>query len=284
MQAPCVNFTDVKTSGNPSGGQVLNISADDNGCYASLGYSTVHKNVINIGRGCINVNTAFHLLLHVVGVAHEHQRPDRAEYIEVDESNIDGVIQPNGMEMKMNFQPFDGTGTVWEEQVRTVPYDVASVSHGGACHYSFGRFREGNCPETLIPRKVLGETAGEVIGNRAFLTAHDIALLRIMYGCGDGHYRNGEGHMAAASNIVYDISGKALSETVTVLKSCMLDDQATFDWEPEREAKGAVVAYVVLDWWAPEEQAKASVKRITHRGGKESDELLEGSEVLPHEE
>lgn len=161
-----------------------------------------------------------------------------------------------------------------------------------------------------------------------------------------------------------------------MLKSCMLDDQATFDWEPEREAKvkptdppttttttttttsttkapetaapveaptttlpaettlvpedeetvattepqekgtsavkitiavlfcvllvsfdaddtrckafvlqGAVVAYVVLDWWAPGEQAKASVKRITHRGGEESDELLEGSgALLPHEE
>ncbi|KAF4746813.1 hypothetical protein FOZ62_009310, partial [Perkinsus olseni] len=92
-------------------------------------------------------------------------------------------------------------------------------------------------PATLAPRRVLGKTAGEVIGNRAFLTAHDIALLRIMYGCGGGHYRNGEAHVAAASNTVYDISGKALSEPVSVLKKCLLDDQATFDWEPEREAK-----------------------------------------------
>ncbi|KAF4662347.1 hypothetical protein FOZ61_002549 [Perkinsus olseni] len=238
VAAPCVNFTDTKQQGNPTNAQVLHIRGDDDvGCFASLGYSTVHKNVINLGRGCLNVGTAFHLLMHVLGVAHEHQRPDREEYLQVNEGSIDGGIQLKEKEMKMSFQTLQGTGTAWEETVLTVPYDVASITHGGACHYSFGRFRRESCPATLAPRRVLGKTAGEVMGNRAFLTAHDIALLRIMYGCGGGHYRTGEAHVAAASNTVYDISGKALSEPVSVLKKCLLDDQATFDWEPEREAK-----------------------------------------------
>ncbi|KAF4677034.1 hypothetical protein FOL47_003767 [Perkinsus chesapeaki] len=233
VAAPCITFIDAEHHDQPVGAHTLKIKGEDSGCYASLGYSNTHENVLNLGRGCMNVGTAIHLLMHVLGVAHENQRPDSEAYMETIPSHIENGVLQNEEAMKVNFQIFQGTGTEWERAVRGIAYDVASVTHGGPCYYSASRFERDGCSKTLVPRADLGRTASEVMGNRAFLTAHDIALLRIMYGCG-GHYRSGEAYVAAASNTVYDISGKALLEPVSVLQQCLFTDQESFaDWGAE---------------------------------------------------
>ena len=69
---------------------MLNIEKDKSkSCYAEpVGYGspykTYHKVILNTGCFCSGKRTPTHELLHTLGFWHEHQRPDRDKYIEVD--------------------------------------------------------------------------------------------------------------------------------------------------------------------------------------------------------
>lgn len=95
----CLKFVEVGNSnGNCEGypeKDALLIQSSDWGCYVNgLGQYTprgrkawVHK--INLeAPGCDDVGVAMHELAHALGMAHEHNRPDRAKSVSVEHDNI----------------------------------------------------------------------------------------------------------------------------------------------------------------------------------------------------
>ncbi|KAI6190886.1 Zinc metalloproteinase nas-4-like protein [Aphelenchoides bicaudatus] len=56
-------------------------------CHAELGYQArVQK--LSLGEGCVQPNVVQHEFMHAIGLIHEHQRPDRNNYISVYLQNI----------------------------------------------------------------------------------------------------------------------------------------------------------------------------------------------------
>lgn len=113
----CIQF--AKSSTNSKG--VLQVTSYNNGCYATLGQRD-EGNILNVGSGCQNVGTVMHLLGHVLGMAHEDQRPDAEDYVTVIPENIDvygmsssSDIDPTtAAKYQYFFTPLNGTKTEWE--------------------------------------------------------------------------------------------------------------------------------------------------------------------------
>ncbi|GKT44702.1 zinc transporter ZIP9 [Colletotrichum spaethianum] len=67
--------------GAPASGEVI----------VNLDYPSLRDNVLSLGtyKGCMENGIPGHELGHVIGLAHEHQRPDRDQYIRVWMENVD---------------------------------------------------------------------------------------------------------------------------------------------------------------------------------------------------
>ncbi len=69
----------------------IDINHSDSGCYAHLGYYD-HLQVHNVNlqlSGCVAQGVVVHELLHILGVNHEQNRPDRDTYLEMFWENVD---------------------------------------------------------------------------------------------------------------------------------------------------------------------------------------------------
>jgi len=86
------------------------------GCFASLGHNGWQSaTVLHLGRGCELVGTAAHELGHILGMFHEHSRPDHGKTIRILWDNI---------AMKEEYQLESVADT-------RVPYDLMSLMHYG---------------------------------------------------------------------------------------------------------------------------------------------------------
>lgn len=72
-----------------------------------------------------------HEIGHALGLIHEQQRPDRASYVAINNSNIQSTCAPSTQCYVLNFD-------IWPSSVITygLPYDFDSVMHYGPCFFS----------------------------------------------------------------------------------------------------------------------------------------------------
>merc|ERR1711862_749907 len=73
---------------------------------------------VNLASGCSYVGTAIHELAHALGMDHEHNRPDRDDWIDIDYRNIDHGWQDQFLQNNNAFTEHD--------------YDYLSIMHYGA--------------------------------------------------------------------------------------------------------------------------------------------------------
>ena len=200
-QNSCIKFNPISQSLYlASGGKdpALHITDSGTGCFASLGYQSPGENLVNIGAGCVNVGTVLHLVMHSLGMLHEHQRSDRDNYVEIVSTNIDSNrIGGNAGTTKFDavFGKVDSTNekkSLWSNVTESKPYDYSSIMHNGPCHYSiseeFGGGAGGCALEPSLrpnPGKSASTYIGsmDAIGNRATLSAGDVYMLSQLYSC-----------------------------------------------------------------------------------------------------
>ena len=203
----------------------IHITGTGEGCFASLGYRASSENVLNLGAGCVNVGTAIHLLMHALGVFHEHQRPDRDNFVQIVTTNIDQSRMGGNVgttKFESVFSATSVSASAWSSAVVQLDYDYGSIMHNGPCHYSVDEAYgggSGGCSarSTLIASASPGVSnyvnTADAIGNRATLSARDVALLAILY--------------PSSSSPSVSTSPVAVTGETTL---CTVADAASFEW------------------------------------------------------
>nr|AQM58332.1 venom astacin-like protein 1 [Pristhesancus plagipennis] len=137
------------------------------GCRATVGFKQSRKrhNLNLHPSGCLRkVGTIMHEMLHVLGLKHEHARPDRDNYVKVIWDNI-----KEGH--RNNFEK----ASAKEYTTYGVPYNFESVMHYPATSFS------KNGDPTILPLDKSVDI--KLLGQRKKITEHDLKKINIMYNC-----------------------------------------------------------------------------------------------------
>ena len=80
----CINFIERKSEKNYV--RIIN----ENGCWSYVGkFVDQRPQSISLqAPDCIEIDTVAHELMHALGLHHEHNRPDRDEWVEINFENI----------------------------------------------------------------------------------------------------------------------------------------------------------------------------------------------------
>mmetsp|Transcript_117665 Transcript_117665/g.344595 ORF Transcript_117665/g.344595 Transcript_117665/m.344595 type:complete len:709 (-) Transcript_117665:93-2219(-) len=139
---------------------VVHRDASGGGCWSYVGYIAQWKfSQLNLGDGCLYLGTVVHEVGHALGMNHEQKRADRDEYLQIKWPNI----RP-GLELQ-----FEKDADSYQQ----AGYDYESVMQYGP--YSFATDQS----QKTMERQDGGDD--EVLGNRAGLSAGDVAQLVEMY-------------------------------------------------------------------------------------------------------
>jgi len=163
----CIKFQEA-----PAGKGVLWIQSSpvgQGGCYAHLGYSAVFDHKMNLENpGCSTVGVALHELGHVIGLDHEHARPEAVQYVELHLENAEEW-------WKQWLTPYDKTRG---DMSAGIPYDLGSIMHYGP--YA-GSLKRGELRTISI---IKNDTWGNCkVGQRTTLSEGDILTVNKWYGC-----------------------------------------------------------------------------------------------------
>ena len=131
-----------------------------------MGYHfVVLRRMMNLATGCWGHSTLLHELGHAFGLIHEHQRPDRDQYISVLEDNVErGFL---GMQVAVNFAP-------QEAQLQTA-YDFTSIMHYDRKAFS------ANGLDTIVPKPAHARWI-DIMGNADRLSQLDGQVVSALYG------------------------------------------------------------------------------------------------------
>ena len=141
------------------------------GCYSYMGMQGGEQE-LSLGQGC-DTGAAIHELGHALGMIHEHTRPDRDQYIQMNWSNIVGG--QDSQFAKVNLGVFQG-GVHYSE------YDYKSIMHYRAYGYGSQYVKDSNQPlyKSLNPNFPEDKIHNDV------LSPMDISGVKKMYdGFGD---------------------------------------------------------------------------------------------------
>jgi hypothetical protein len=158
---PCVRFRPKQASD----ATFLTIVYGE-GCNAHAGYWANYPLKMTLQKDatatCFHSGIIQHELLHVLGFNHEHERPDRDNYVEINYGNIDS--QWHYAFEKQTW----GTTAV---DLKT-SYDYGSIMHYGENYFS------NNVKPTIVPKQMNAS-----IGNREKLSPTDVIEIRRFYEC-----------------------------------------------------------------------------------------------------
>ncbi|KAE9554888.1 hypothetical protein FO519_001916 [Halicephalobus sp. NKZ332] len=132
-EVSCFRFPKRTTEKN-----YLDIDKRD-GCYSYVG-KVGGRQLLSLSRGCIYGFIIIHEVLHVLGLEHEHQRPDRDEFIKIIYSNV----EPDKMS---NFGKIPEDDVYYKEH----PYDYRSIMHYDGSAFGKTDPKTGRKMVTMIP-------------------------------------------------------------------------------------------------------------------------------------
>jgi hypothetical protein len=159
----CITFRAADTSKDLEWLNIIN----DNGCWSYVGSAFWGAQDLSLSRtGCVYKGTAVHEFLHAIGMFHEHTRPDRDNYIRIDQSRIIPGYEDQ-------FTINTGYDTY------STPYDYYSIMHYGA-----SSFANDYVSQTIFPLQpgVTLLNSYEKTDDQ-ILTASDVRGIQVRYGC-----------------------------------------------------------------------------------------------------
>lgn len=161
----CIRFDEVTESNTQD--HYLSITQDGSGCLTTVGYTgkgNQEHQTINLDRRCMGYATLIHELLHVLGFFHQHNAPNRDEYVRIDKFNMN-------VNQQWEFEPIPKN----EWSVDVDKYDYGSIMHYGRSASS------KNAEDTIVPLKPLPE--GVFMGQQNGLSDTDIYKINKLYKC-----------------------------------------------------------------------------------------------------
>ncbi|KAK3603705.1 hypothetical protein CHS0354_023311 [Potamilus streckersoni] len=157
----CVRFRESKSSDY----NVLRFQ-NGRGCNSQLGMVGGEQALNLDANGCRWKGLYLHEIGHALGLVHEHQLPDRDNFIEILYNNV----QPN---MRIWFNKY----STQEVNQLTVPYEYSSVMHYGVTAFS----SDGKLPTIRAKLPEQEERIGQVW--RKELSFSDVKVTNLMYKC-----------------------------------------------------------------------------------------------------
>jgi len=137
------------------------------GCNSYVGMIG-NKQIINLGPGCHSKSTAIHEIGHALGLHHEHNRPDRDEYVTIKLNNLSDQKWAYAFSKKST-REVDSLGT---------QYDFYSVMH----YQSTAFARSGT--KTIVVKDKYKKYQTIIDNNYHFgLSTIDIIQVNLMYRC-----------------------------------------------------------------------------------------------------
>ncbi|XP_033106624.1 uncharacterized protein LOC117108641 [Anneissia japonica] len=139
----------------------------ENGCYSYLGYTSGLQPISLANSGCSHISVILHELGHALGLAHEQTRPDRDDYIQVLEENIEDGYHSQYAILDL---PND----------ENVPYDVGSIMHYS--QWTFSKVPYNDEFSTMIAHDPLKHSG---MGQHGRLSHIDKMYMNKHYNCMD---------------------------------------------------------------------------------------------------
>ncbi|KAK8744901.1 hypothetical protein OTU49_000675 [Cherax quadricarinatus] len=134
------------------------------GCYSYVGRILYFKGQeVSIGNGCNHLGIVVHEVGHAIGFAHEHSRPDRDEFVHINNENIiPSQVRNFEKRAKSRINNFN------------IIYDLSSIMHYSDKSFSINRKPTISTLDPLMQG---------VIGQRDGLSHRDKLLANKMYNC-----------------------------------------------------------------------------------------------------
>lgn len=149
----------------------VTIGKYDSGCWSWVGNTATYSDppispqALNLDTGCYTEGVVKHELLHAVGFAHEHSRPDRNDFVTINYNNI-------ATEFRVQFDEVP-----WG-QSNGVIYDYGSVMH-----YHPKAFAIDTRVNTIVTTDPAYQ---DVIGQREGVSKADLLQIELIYRCSSG--------------------------------------------------------------------------------------------------
>ncbi|KAK8387367.1 hypothetical protein O3P69_018151 [Scylla paramamosain] len=146
----------------------LKIIVDRDRCYSYVG-RVGGEQQLSLGLLCatwLDLGPIYHELFHALGFYHEHNRPDRDQYIEVNWDNIAEGSEKNFVKREMN--------TV---ELIDLPYDIDSVMHYSP--FTFSKW-------SILTPTIKSKKKGYNFWRKAEPSKTDYRKLNRLYGCKRG--------------------------------------------------------------------------------------------------